>query len=81
MIYTSDNSGKSWVPRSDYGGWTSIASSGDGNKLVAAGGGSLHTSADSGKTWVQRASLPRVAVVASSSDGNKLVATGTYPIT
>jgi hypothetical protein len=66
----------------------SLASSADGTKLVAAGGGPdtdaggaytggacIYTSADSGATWTQT-TAPRLswAPVASSADGTKLVA-------
>jgi hypothetical protein len=66
--------------------WSSVASSSDGTKLVAAcyvveksqfNGGYIHTSVDSGKTWTERAGAgARLwSAVASSSDGTKLAAT------
>lgn len=58
------------------GDWTSVASSSDGTKLVAANGVYLYTSTNSGVTWIQRQQAPyyRWATVASSDDGTKLVA-------
>lgn len=56
--------------------WTSVASSADGFKLVAAASpGGIYTSPDSGNTWSQT-SVPAnyVYFVASSADGCKLVA-------
>ncbi len=55
--------------------WSSVASSSDGTKLVAAvNGGQIYTSNDSGVTWTPRESNRNWASVASSSDGTKLVA-------
>ena len=55
--------------------WQSVASSGDGTKLVAAvNGGQLYTSTDSGANWTARDSNRNWQSVASSSDGTKLVA-------
>ena len=88
-IYTSDDSGKSWVDRSPATGdasgpigWTSFASSNDGVKLVAvAYGHSIFASADSGKTWQIRSPAAgdasgalNWAAIASSSDGKMLAA-------
>ena len=82
-IYTSDNSGATWVGQTAAGqrGWTSIASSSDGSKLAAVvnnwdGTGSIHTSADSGATWTERtaAGSRNWYSIASSSDGTKLAA-------
>jgi photosystem II stability/assembly factor-like uncharacterized protein len=54
--------------------WTSVASSSDGSKLVAVGGGYIHTSTDSGATWNKRGTWGYWTSVASSWDGSKLVA-------
>ncbi len=57
--------------------WSSVASSADGSKLVAAvSGGGIYTSSDSGNTWVPNNNAPsnNWASVASSADGSKLVA-------
>ena len=68
------------VPRS----WASIASSSDGNRLVAvegwgyasfgAGGGQIYTSSNSGAVWIPRDSIRKWTAVASSTNGSKLVA-------
>jgi len=56
--------------------WTSVASSADGSKLVAAAnGGGIYTSTDSGATWtLTSAPNARWISVASSADGTKLAA-------
>src|SRR5258707_1199112 len=61
--------------------WTSVASSADGTKLVAAADGDanykpipIYTSTDSGVTWVTTAPAQFWTSVASSTDGIKLVA-------
>jgi hypothetical protein len=87
-VYSSLDSGATWTPTtapSNY--WTSVASSADGAKLVAAvapcwdrdgfraGDGPIYRSQDSGATWT-RTSAPTNSwsAVASSADGTKLVA-------
>ncbi|MGO9290677.1 MAG: WD40/YVTN/BNR-like repeat-containing protein, partial [Polyangia bacterium] len=75
--------GLAWTPRGttpQY--WSSVASSADGTKLVAAVGdlsaatsatGYIYTSTDSGVTWVQRGTIPQDWMsLASSADGTKL---------
>src|SRR5207245_2152891 len=62
LIYTSTNSGVSWTKTAaPINGWSAVASSADGVRLVAAdsasGDGLVYTSADSGVTWTQ-ASAP-----------------------
>ena len=53
-------------------GWQSIASSADGNKLVAAG---IFTSTNAGSTWQSNnVTNEKWTAVASSADGSKLVA-------
>ena len=63
-------------------GWTSVASSDDGTKLVAVEHGDInltphigliYVSTDSGATWTPRESSRDWRSVASSSDGSKLV--------
>jgi len=57
--------------------WTAVASSADGNKLVAAAyGGLIYTSTNSGDTWTQCTNAPDEGweSVASSADGTTLVA-------
>jgi hypothetical protein len=82
MIYTSADSGATWTQtRAPSNSWSSVASSVDGTKLVAAanliygGDGLIYTSADSGATWT-RTSAPSNywSSVASSADGTKVVA-------
>ena len=58
--------------------WDSVASSSDGDKLVAADGpdGIIITSTNSGRTWTQAGSAVASSIwqsIASSSDGTKLV--------
>jgi hypothetical protein len=77
-IYTSYDSGTTWVHRTNSGSrnWTGIASSSDGTKIVACVDGNyIYSSADSGVTWKVSLSSygPRDwSGVASSSDGTKL---------
>jgi len=59
-------------------GWTSVASSADGTKLVAVGYFSIYTSTNSGVTWISNAPSADWISVASSADGNKLVAAAGY---
>ncbi len=77
LIYTSTDSGATWVPRSTNRYWYSVASSADGNNLVAAAAlDKIYTSTDSGATWTPHGTNGswHSVSVASSSDGNKLVA-------
>jgi hypothetical protein len=67
--------GAVWKPTAFSKLWLSIASSADGNKLVAIeDGGQIYTSADGGANWTARDSVRSWYGVASSADGNKLVA-------
>jgi hypothetical protein len=83
FIYTSGNSGVTWSPTgapSNF--WTSVASSADGVKLVAAAHWSseIYTSSNSGATWTPTSAPSNYwTSVASSSDGDKLVAVGSGP--
>ena len=75
----SYNAARSWAEQTVPGfrNWKSIASSGNGTKLVAAVyGGFIYTSADSGINWTQRMSDTNRnwTSVTSSSDGAKLAA-------
>jgi hypothetical protein len=80
-IYTSSDSGTTWTRTSaPIDGWSSLASSADGTKLLAAVGrgyltGLVYFSSDSGATWTP-SSAPRDKwnSVAMSSDGTKCVA-------
>jgi len=82
-ILTSTNSGATWKGgTSEY--WSSVASSADGNKLVAAvKGGGIYTSTNSGATWtLTSAANASWTCVASSADGTKLAAVSetNYPV-
>ncbi|HEY4415571.1 MAG TPA: hypothetical protein VGO57_07755 [Verrucomicrobiae bacterium] len=75
QIYTSTDSGSTWILRTNTAAGYYLASSSDGTKLVAVGSGWIFTSADSGATWTQQS--PPISgswrAVASSADGSKLV--------
>jgi hypothetical protein len=82
-IYTSTNSGSTWVQQIGSGSryWHGIASSADGIKLVAVAGtatpsGGIYTSGNSGVTWQKTSAATNLfwIAVASSSDGMKLAA-------
>ena len=65
-----------WTTSSTTGSWSSVASSTDGARLVAAStSGELYTSMDQGLTWTLRLTGQVWSGVASSSDGLRLVAT------
>jgi hypothetical protein len=84
-IYTSTNSGSTWVATSSPSHiWNSVASSADGTKLVAVPGGGdlrnldsgqIYVSTNSGATWTARATAGFWTCVASSADGTHLIAT------
>jgi hypothetical protein len=87
-ICTSTNSGTTWTQTgAPVIGWTSLASSADGNILVATpghtafptGGGPIHVSTNSGTTWTPT-STPSLdwSSVACSADGTKIVAAVSY---
>lgn len=77
-IYTSPDSGVTWVSQSSGSGtrqWISVSSSADGSKLVAAVyNGFLYTSVNYGTNWTARGSSQFWTAVASSADGSKLAA-------
>jgi acyl-CoA synthetase (AMP-forming)/AMP-acid ligase II len=76
-IYTSTNSGATWIPSgAPADNWYAIASSADGTKLVAViFGGNIYTSENSGTTWTPaNAPIANWASVASSGDGNTRLA-------
>jgi hypothetical protein len=80
-IYTSADSGLTWVDQTESLGltdglfWSSVACSTNGTKIVAVvHGGWIYTSTDSGVTWTPRDSSRTWNSVASSADGTKLVA-------
>ncbi|MBL9130116.1 MAG: tandem-95 repeat protein, partial [Verrucomicrobiaceae bacterium] len=73
-LYTSTDSGATWVQRSS-SAFFRCASSADGTKLVAlVYGGNVFTSTNSGVTWTDRGLTRDWYGVASSADGTKLVA-------
>ncbi len=81
VIYTSTNSGASWVPGLGPAAFSSVASSADGTRIVAVinnnstGGVGIYASTDSGATWIQQSSAARFWFsVASSANGSNLVA-------
>jgi hypothetical protein len=82
LIYTSTNSGVTWIVQSNgiagngIQDWTSVASSSDGTHLAAVVfNGQIYTSTNSGLTWVQTSAPDAYwTSVASSSDGTMLVA-------
>jgi photosystem II stability/assembly factor-like uncharacterized protein len=85
-ILTSTNSGNTWaVTTAPNIPWRGIASSADGNVLVAAeyygSDGSIFYSTDAGLTWVSN-NLPNLqwTSLASSADGGKLFAAASGPI-
>jgi hypothetical protein len=69
--------GTVWTARESNRNWRAVASSSDGQRLVAAVyGGQLYTSSDAGVSWTARASSDTWRAVASSADGQRLVAGG-----
>lgn len=83
-IYTSIDSGLTWVRRASPEKWVAVATSADGVKIVAVvSGGHIYTSDDSGETWVPRdLDKTRSSIysdrawvsVASSADGRNIAA-------
>ena len=74
-VYTSGDGGETWTKQTfSEVGFQSIASSDDGQNLVAAAGGRLYTSSDGGVTWNARDVVRAWFSLASSSDGRKLAA-------
>jgi photosystem II stability/assembly factor-like uncharacterized protein len=79
-IYTSTNSGVSWVSNNVIAYWTSVACSVDGTKVVAvASPGQIYTSTNSGVTWVSHFVIGAgtgFGSVASSANGVRLLTVG-----
>ncbi len=84
-LVTSSNYGVTWTDRAHSGNWAALASSSNGQYLIAAqayslkngGNGEIYISNDYGVTWTQLnvGGAPEYwASVASSSDGSHLVA-------
>jgi hypothetical protein len=75
-MFNSTNYGVTWVDRGMNLNWSSVASSGDGKKMVGCvNGGQIYTSTNSGGIWTARDSARSWSSVASSFDGVKLIAT------
>jgi hypothetical protein len=72
--YPEDTS-NAWIPRDSARNWAALASSSDGDKLVAVvNGGRIYTSSNTGISWIARESVRKWAAVASSADGSRLLA-------
>jgi uncharacterized repeat protein (TIGR02543 family) len=79
-IYTSIDSGVTWVTRTSANkSWTAVTSSLDGKFLAATESfGNIYTSSDFGETWVTRNTANRIwTSITSSHDGKFLAATET----
>jgi len=74
-IWTSTNSGTTWITNSVRQVWGGIASSADGTKLIAVSYPAIYTSVNLGVIWTSN-NAPRLewTSVASSADGNILIA-------
>ena len=81
LVVASDSPCQTWVRATNAPtkGWSAVASSADGIKLVAAtdtGFGGIYTSADAGLNWTLTTNSTRWSAVASSADGVILAAAG-----
>ncbi len=75
LTFTAHAFGQIWTSNAVPNfGWTSVASSADGNKLVVVGNFSIYSSTNSGAAWISNAPSAEWISVASSADGSKLVA-------
>ncbi len=71
--------GDVWTPRGSDACWASLASSGDGSRLVAGlSGDQIQVSHDFGRTWTARGPSGYWEGVASSADGTRLAAVPQY---
>lgn len=85
FLYVATNSGFSWPPSylEDY--FSAAASSGDGAKMVAVGGGESGTtglisvSTNGGAEWIRGTSHKCWSSVASSADGSRVIVAATAP--
>ncbi len=74
-IYVSIDGGVSWTARRGLDGWSDIACSADGRKIIASDYlGQLHLSSDAGLSWAARESNRAWTKVGSSADGTILYA-------
>jgi photosystem II stability/assembly factor-like uncharacterized protein len=82
-IFTSTNGGKNWASNAIPSGYF-VASSADGNTLVAAESreGVIYASTNSGNTWTSNGA-PWISMLSfvSSADGTKMFAAGDYVYT
>lgn len=83
-VCTSTDGGLNWITQTGAGNknWNSIASSGDGTKLIAcAGKGYIYVSHDSGLTWSENTccEIKEWISVAMSSAGSKMMAISVNP--
>ena len=76
FIHVSDDGGAIWTPRGPDHGWTSVAASSDGQRMVAVGddGSFIYVSTNGGESWVRRESPRDWTSVACSADCTKIVA-------
>src|SRR5262249_19160609 len=81
FIYTSTDSGVSWMAFAEPRAWLRIASSSDGTKLAATedSPGRIWTSDDSGVTWIARDSYRVWIGIAMSAEGSKMIAADNGP--
>jgi photosystem II stability/assembly factor-like uncharacterized protein len=78
-VYTSADSGATWMETTQNVGFVSVVSSADGTKLAGAQNydGFIFTSTDSGLTWAQTSAPRRTWLfMTSSTNGTKLAAVG-----
>lgn len=75
-IWTSSDGGTTWTARSmDRPGWTAVAMSDAGDRMVAAArDGQLYLSSDAGATWTATESNRAWTAVTMSADGGRIVA-------
>jgi len=73
QIQRSNDGGSTWTAIGDTDDWSCIASSSDGNVLVAAGLYGLTVSVDAGSTWGPGVYMPGTYRVAVSGNGRKIM--------
>ncbi|MGA0612082.1 WD40 repeat domain-containing protein [Caldimonas sp. KR1-144] len=77
-IWQSPDYGQTWQATGPTRWWTDVASSADGQRLVATAhmGGGIYGSFDGGAQWSLLRSQPQAFAAAMSADGRKLMALG-----
>lgn len=77
-IWRSLDYGQTWQATGPTRGWTDVASSADGQRLVATAdmGGGIYGSLDGGAQWSLLRAQPEAFAAAVSADGRKLMALG-----